>query len=510
MAVDTAEHTREVQPTQSILRIERSGHRLCLPEADGQLVLSLDTVLRLAHADPEHGYTVDDWPESLLFPPAEIARVNAGLLLPLQLHAMRMGLSSGQIQTVWHEPRLARLPVPVPVEPRDGRAVDNHVIRFVAHERGVIRYDRRRVNPLWLVAQLYRAYPENLIAVVTSSRQSAERARRQLKVLGVNMEETVTTPLCEDARRIVVDTSTNMAMPDYDFEKRDIVVALDAVQALADAAQYAFTAQDARFHLFGLLADDGRVSPRERDLLMATFGPYEVAVPAHGYQPVRVEVARHKIETTFLPDNIKAYKLKRDGVWRCAIRNARVRRLATILRNGSLELLRRHYPDVARDLLNLVPQRVVVLADAIEHVVQLGKELPAWPIRTGQNVVDAGLTNHHREILRRGRSRWNVEGYCIATVDGLQDFEPGAFDTIIWVGSGPHLPLIPESQLICPATREGRRLLIDFNDRHHPVLRRWSRRRREACEQVGWFGPGIDPARGRAGRFLLTRPRSVS
>jgi hypothetical protein len=53
-------------------------------------------------------------------------------------------------------------------------------------------------------------------------------------------------------------------------------------------------------------------------------------------------------------------------------------------------------------------------------------------------------------------------------------------------------------------------LLIDFHDRHHPLLRRRSRRRQEAYAERGWFAPGVDPVQARVERFLATRPKEVS
>jgi hypothetical protein len=52
-----------------------------------------------------------------------------------------------------------------------------------------------------------------------------------------------------------------------------------------------------------------------------------------------------------------------------------------------------------------------------------------------------------------------------------------------------------------------RLLLIDLDDRHHPVLRRWSRQRWIAYAQQGWYSPGVDPAQARIERFLANRPK---
>jgi hypothetical protein len=72
-------------------------------------------------------------------------------------------------------------------------------------------------------------------------------------------------------------------------------------------------------------------------------------------------------------------------------------------------------------------------------------------------------------------------------------------------GVGPP-PLAP-AQLIEPDDGPARPLLLlDFDDRHHPELRRRTRLRREAYAERGWLAPGVDPVRARVERFLATRP----
>jgi hypothetical protein len=51
-----------------------------------------------------------------------------------------------------------------------------------------------------------------------------------------------------------------------------------------------------------------------------------------------------------------------------------------------------------------------------------------------------------------------------------------------------------------------RLLLIDFDDKHHPIFRRWSRQRWAAYSEHGWYAPGVDPVLARIERFLTTRP----
>jgi hypothetical protein len=49
-------------------------------------------------------------------------------------------------------------------------------------------------------------------------------------------------------------------------------------------------------------------------------------------------------------------------------------------------------------------------------------------------------------------------------------------------------------------------LLVDFDDRHHPLLRRWARERREAYAERGWYDVGADPVQKRVEAFVAGRP----
>jgi hypothetical protein len=49
-------------------------------------------------------------------------------------------------------------------------------------------------------------------------------------------------------------------------------------------------------------------------------------------------------------------------------------------------------------------------------------------------------------------------------------------------------------------------LLVDFDDRGHPQLRRRARLRWQAYLERGWLAPGVDLVQARVEQFLATRP----
>jgi hypothetical protein len=75
------------------------------------------------------------------------------------------------------------------------------------------------------------------------------------------------------------------------------------------------------------------------------------------------------------------------------------------------------------------------------------------------------------------------------------------------VDGGVGLPPLAPEQLIEPDDGPSRPLLLlDFDDRGHPQLRRRARLRWQAYAERGWFAPGVDPVEARAQQFLDSRP----
>jgi hypothetical protein len=73
---------------------------------------------------------------------------------------------------------------------------------------------------------------------------------------------------------------------------------------------------------------------------------------------------------------------------------------------------------------------------------------------------------------------------AIVTFDGLERTDP--FDVLIRADAGPGPLAMPGHHYALPNELNRDLLVIDFTDRHHPILRTWSRQRREAYVQAGW------------------------
>jgi hypothetical protein len=112
-----------------------------------------------------------------------------------------------------------------------------------------------------------------------------------------------------------------------------------------------------------------------------------------------------------------------------------------------------------------------------------------------------------------------VAGYdqgVIATAQGIGELDWSRLDVLVRADGGlglPPMPTAPPGQIILreknlakARSGEPRLLLVDLEDRHHPLLRRRSRERRAAYAEQNWYAPGVDPVQERVERFLATQP----
>lgn len=404
-------------------------------------------------------------------------------------------------------------PEPVPLAAPDfaaaGRlgAVDRAVLEFVhGRERGVVAYGPG-VDPSRLAAQAALAFPAAKFAVVATrvddARRFHERYRRAIPGLCW-----ATAGSCPAAvGRVVVATPYGLAHTPVNLRERDVVVALDAVEALGERPEMAL-GDAARARLFALRPRDRPVAPRDRDRLVPLFGFDELAVPRHGCVERPVEVAFAPVGGgPRLAPALDGVELLRRGVWAHPVRNRRVGRLAGALSVGDRGLIGKEFPTLSGAIHDL-PRfaSVVVLAGGLEHALALADGLPGWPLVVGPDAVTAGLPPRRLELL--GRARWSGPGdpgVAVATAAGLGSVDLGVVDVVVRADGGvgvPHgLASVPTAGV------DGVRplLVVDLADRHHPELRRRSRARRDAYAGLGWAVDGVAPPAA-VERFLSSRP----
>jgi hypothetical protein len=467
----------------------------------------LNTLKLVAAPDDAHGYRLQAQQESLLAP--ALPRPNAGLLPAVCRSLVQAGCRQITVRRASAPP--GELPVPDENAVRRHGRCDAALLALIrTNDHGLIRHDGQGGADLaWMLAQIALAFPQATLAIVVASRDAGHRLQRRMGrwLRGVTFLDA--RPNTRPVGRVAVGTPYGMADDDVEFNKRDFVIFPRAQDALSERSQTALMAADPKFRLFGFLPVDCQLSPYERDWIRAMFGFSEVTVPRHGFinRPVRTILLPMEGGPRLSP-GASLLALKRHGVWLDPVRNRRIARIARTFSCQNIGWLRAQMQETEAEN-PAAACRVVVLVDAVDHAIALADLLPGWPPIVGDAVVLDGLNGDQRRLLAGRRAMSGTSGSVITTTAEISRhgaLNPNAFDVVVWAGAGAHLPPLPADRLISLPEQARGLLVVDFADRHHPQLRRWSRFRREAYVDAGWVAPGANPMLARIDRFLAQRP----
>lgn len=500
----TTDSYPDEQDDRDSIFLDYSGQVLSLADDDAGLGNLLSCKRMVAEEAGDGTVHLVRLRESLV--PSAPPRANRGLWDPILVEAYRrdVTIEKRRLTRVYPE-----LPQPVAIQPIGGRPVNTHVLEFVQRNKSGVVLLGGGVSRCAIMAELAMAFPAKRIAITTATHGQSKTVQAGLRKLKIRCQRFTGTSNPRSAERIVVGQFAALLHRAVEFEKRDILIAYDAREALSVQAQFTLVQSDVCGRLFGFLGAETHLSPLQEDQLAATFGFDQVAVPIHGCCPVAVD----STFVRYAGPSIQAEKivaLKRRGVWKNHLRNQVLARLARALAVGDCETSSRILAVDGACLRLAHPQRVVLLTDSVEHVAALASRLRSWPIGLDRDYIDAGLSAIEQRLLARGVSRRLTVDTMIATPRGLSEIRPGAFDSMIWAGSGSSFPPIPWHHLVCPASAPRRLMLIDVRDRQHPQLRRWSRQRRELYRDVGWMDAGRNPTLARILRFLVQKNSEVS
>lgn len=489
--------TRSIQTNDECVRLEYYGQVLSLPDEGSNLAEQLAYHRLLPLEETDGTIRIVRSSESMLSP--VLPRANLGLREVVIAQALRQDRSLEHRRRTRAYPTL---PQPVEIQPIAGRPISTHVNQFVHQfDRGVILIGTG-VEQCAILAELVTAFPFQGFAILTATHRQSRNVQNELRKLSIGCQRFPNRSHNQSGERVVVGAFDSLRDRAVEIEKREILIAFDAHQALAEAAQQLLTQPDVCGRLFGFLREGTHLSPLKDDQLVATFGFDQVAVPAHGFCFVHVDAVFAEYRASMGVKGKKAVTIKRRGIWKDGHRNRNVTKLARALTEGDREALSRLLPEHETQLALNQPRRVALLTDSVEHVAGLAHRLRHWPIRLDRDYFDAELPAHEQRLLARGMSRWITGEALIATPQGLFEVPPGTFDVVIWAGSGSGFPPIPWSHLVCPDSKPRRLLLIDVRDRHHPQLRRWSQQRRDLYSEVGWMDLGMNRTLARICRFL--------
>lgn len=380
-------------------------------------------------------------------------------------------------------------------------AGDDGLLDFIHDQSlGIVRLGDS-IDIARLVAEICAANPRATLAIISQSRKRLRELKPRLVDLGVDLRATGRACYGDVVTRVFVGTYFDLG-DDPDFNKRHLFIALDAIEAIAYWAEFPLLAPFVLFRLFGFLSEHSKPSPYESDRLMATFGPSFYCLPSHGFQNVTVNVAWLAINSPRLPDEAQPPKVFRRGYWNHHARNRQIAKLALALVAGDQPRIARLAPGAELHHLPQSPPRVAVLVEAIDHAISLAELLPGWPIKSQLDVDVTDLSGRQQQLLAARSCQWAIlpnriiSGSCLDLND---------FDVVICAGGGKVSPLVSQRPPICPVDQPRQLLVVDVIDRHHPLLHRLSRNRRQGYEERNWFAPDVSMIQGRIDRFLRER-----
>jgi hypothetical protein len=121
-------------------------------------------------------------------------------------------------------------------------------------DRGLVRYLAPAVDPAWLIAQVALAWPNLTIAVVVTKIDQARSLRRRLSRYLPNIVAITSRDSAPDEQvgRVVVATYKGLGHTGIEIEKRNVVIALNAVEA-SRPGPLALLGYARRARMYGLL-----------------------------------------------------------------------------------------------------------------------------------------------------------------------------------------------------------------------------------------------------------------
>lgn len=466
--------------SNSNITIVRDGQTIRLDPPDPHVTAALEVVRHRYHLDDSHVVATH---ESLLDP--HPPRANAGLMLPIaRLLSLR-----GITPCVRSVTPLAALDAP-------GLASDDIASLIAANSHGLIV-----ASAVEVVAELHRAFPQARICVLSASRKRIVQIGRDVtaQIPDATIMRRATSP--PRTSRVIVGTFTDMANPDLEFQNADIVLLLDAREALREEAQSVLMTAGARFRLFGLLPFNCELCSYDARRLMAIFGPVRLELPGHQGQRFR-ETAVAWLQIRGEGATNESYHQSRSrGYWDCHFRNRRIARFAAALSDPHQTFASR--PKLAEYLSRLYGRRIAIVVANLTHAGNLARYLPDWPI-----VASAIGADPFEDFDTRSTAE-QIADRIIITQEQLVWGEIHDMDVVVWAAGGEIGATSVRFLFTCPVGVPQPLLVVDCDDRHGLLLKHWSKQRRRAYKKVGWLGLGVDPTVSRIDAFLASHPVST-
>lgn len=380
---------------------------------------------------------------------------------------------------------------------------DDHLIDFIEnHNSGIIAHQPGRVDVSRVCVAVASAFSHARIAFVSDNRDCNRAFHKRLRNYGVYSTLIDAETSVDRPPQIVVSTFYGLAVDNLDVDKFQLIVSLNACEAISERAQMALQGCR-RARLFALQPFVQHYSPSQDDRIHATFGFAVATLPEHGRRCRNIDAV---FAAAKKPTSRMTWDINHSHRHICTNdrRNRPLAQVARALAEGSIDRLRELCPRLPAWVDR--PQRTIIVVANSQQAKTFADRLSDWPILPGAGYLDSLAATDANDCLR---GRW-CPGFigppAIVTLAAFDQLDLDSFDVdaIVWAAAGPHGPTLPPERLTCPGQCDRRLLLVDLQDQFG-LPGQWTQQRCAAYRRSFWLGNCSDEAR-RIVRFLDTRP----
>ena len=494
--MDDALAATSITPARQVVSVERLGQAIVVRPACAEVFAVLQTTKHVYASRHDLGGRTVQVAENLFKVEDDFGGPQTVLPAGLESVALHMLERAGFGVNYSNETLLPPRAIPVPDVTAALRLgpVDRAMLELVHdHDRGLVRFKAGAVKPARLIARI-RGWPSPAMTLAAVARRQRLR-RTQARptppeaFAGPGRRRRRPLPGALEARSRGDLPGARRAR--HRDRKEGLLDLSGRRRGGSEAnARLAIPHAEASGGSHGFLEIGRHLAPYDADWMAALFGVEEVVIPRHGHvgRPVEV-VAVTSVGGRGRAADPGTVAIKRQALWRHGLRNRRLATLARALAGGDQQRLVAEYPAVAAPHAGRsAPLRVAVLVENVEHALGIAERLPGWPIVAGSHVATVGLPGRPAALwTQRRREGAGTPARAIVTMAGLEGPGLEKLDVLIRGDGGPHVPPALDGIVIRASVNIRRPLLVvDLDDRHHPRLRAWARRRRAAYRERGW------------------------
>jgi hypothetical protein len=470
------------------ITIRRVGQYTMVTPPVDDLMRAFVTTTHVAVDDARQGVKVVRQPQPLAWP-----RELHGIPVTETYAGLEPRIKS-LLEAKGYEIRLAGSrpgPLPHPRNPKSGGfGPDDVLLDFVGrHERGLIRYDPAHVHVERLIAQVAEAFPEQRILVVAGRENDVLYLHRRLEERGLSVGGASYRYRSAGTQRVAVTTFSCVGSGLADAANRDMVFYLNPAETFGHWGILGLGAIGPA-RVYGLMPEGLELPSPVSDLITMVFGDESVSVPKHGRtaRPVQVVLVPSRIAGNVVAGE-HDLAVRRRLVWHHEVRNRRIAQIVKALSREDYDQLDGLFPGLGRAARQHQGGYVGVLAENMEHALAMRRHLPGWTVVTGEQIVTEGLSQSDATRVSPVHADEHLlPQNAIITTSAM----PKAtwFDVIVRADAGIDLPALGGTHLLGHAHMDDGLLIIDFDDRHHPLARKWTRSRTAAYTAAGWYIAG--------------------